>query len=144
MSNWDVKWYINRGLTISYIESIGDEGRTPLLQAIRENRFSLVKELVEEGADIYAVDRDYNGVLFQACVADSPKLIRYLFENGADLNEINENGETPLMYALAHEKVASVQTLITLGADQELVDFEGRSVMEYAANKTLLCYLQHA
>ncbi len=144
MADYYIEWLRERGFDINDLESRGFNGNTPLLLAALEGELSVVKRLLEAGADLYAVNNDFNGVLFNACYADSPKIINALVEAGADVNDINEEGTTPLMYAASAGRAACVAKLLDLGGDASMVNQDGFRAVEYAANREVLKLLRHA
>jgi uncharacterized protein len=137
-------WLQERGFAVDSLESRAFNGNTPLLQAALEGDIKMVKLFVDAGADLYAVNNDYNGVLFNACYADSAAIIRILVAAGADLDDINEEGETALMYAVSASKLRSVKTLLSLGADESMQNVDGYSAIDYAVNRTIFQQLRHA
>ena len=144
MADYYIEWLRNRGFDISSLESRGFNGNTPLLQAALEGDLSVVRRLVEAGSNLYAVNNDFNGVLFNACYADRPDIIRVLVEAGADINDINEEGTTPLMYAASAGRIACVAVLLELGSDASRRNEDGFQAVEYAANREVLKLLRHA
>lgn len=144
MAELYIEWLRKRGFDINDIESRAFNGNTPLLQAALEGNVLLVKRLIEAGADLYAVNNDFNGVLFNACYADRPEIIRLLVEAGADINDINEEGTTALMYAASAGRTACVAMLLRLGSDASRINDDGFRAVEYAANREVLKLLRHA
>lgn len=135
-------WSIGSFESQQNLEERGFNGNTPLLMAAMQGDLPTVARLIEAGADVYAVNNDHNGVLFNCCYADSPELIRYLAEHGADVNDVNEEGVTPLMYAASAGRVRCVQVLLELGANPALVSDDGLSAAEYASTKEVLILLR--
>lgn len=88
-----ITWLNERGFHPDDLEFRGFNGNTPLLLAALEGNAMMVSRLIEAGTDLYAVNDDFNGVLFNACYAASPEVIRLLVEAGADINDTNEEGQ---------------------------------------------------
>lgn len=137
-------WLKARGFDANNLELRGFNGNTPLLQAALEGNAMMVERLIEAGADLYAVNNDFNGVLFNACYADATEIIELLVRAGADVNDTNEEGTTPLMYAASAGRSRCVAALLQYGADAGLVNDDGFTALEYAANRTVFTHLRHA
>lgn len=143
MAEYYIKWLMSRGFDLNDLESRGFNGNTPLLQAALEGDIVMLDRLLDANVNLYAVNNDFNGVLFNACYADSPVIIRRLVQAGADIDDINEDGETALMYAVSASKIKSVHTLLILGADKNMQNIDGFYAIDYAVNRTIFKQLQH-
>lgn len=139
-----ITWLQEHGFHPDELEERGFNGNTPLLQAALEGNAMMVARLIEAGSDLYAVNNDYNGVLFNACYAASPEVIRLLVEAGADINDTNEEGTTPLMYAASASRTECVIMLLSLGADAALHNEDGFSALELAGNRDIFVRLRSA
>ena len=137
-------WLRDRGFCPDSLEEKGFNGNTPLLQAALEGNTMMVSRLIEAGADLYAVNDDFNGVMFNACYAASPELIRILAEAGGDVNDINEEGTTPLMYAASASRLECVRMLLSLGADPKRQNEDGFRAVELATNRDVFRALRSA
>lgn len=139
-----ITWLKERGFHPAELEYRGFNGNTPLLLAAMEGNAMMVSRLIEAGADLYAVNDDFNGVLFNACYAASPEVIRLLVEAGADINDTNEEGTTALMYAASASRVECVKMLLSLGADPALHNEDGFSAIELTSNRDVFNQLRSA
>jgi ankyrin repeat protein len=139
-----IAWLLARGFDPSDLESRAFNGNTPLLQAALEGNDMMVERLLEAGVDLYAVNNDFNGVIFNACYADCAAIIARLFAAGADIDDINENGETPLMYAVSASRLNSVKALLSLGADKSMQNMDGYCAIDFAVNRDVLNQLRYA
>jgi ankyrin repeat protein len=139
-----IAWLLERGFDPSNLESRAFNGNTPLLQAALEGNEMMVKRLLEAGVDLYAVNRDHNGVIFNACYADNAAIIALLCDAGADINDVNENSETPLMYAVSASKLHSVKVLIARGADRGIQNMDGLSAIDFATDREVFRQLRAA
>jgi ankyrin repeat protein len=144
MAEYYIQWLMARGFDINDLESRGFNGNTPLLQAALEGDLTVVKRLIEAGADLYAVNNDFNGVFFNACYADSPEIIRAVANAGGDINDINEEGTTPLMYAASAGRSTCVGALLDLGCDATMINEDGFRAVELAANRDVFKILRYA
>jgi ankyrin repeat protein len=89
---------------------------TPLLRAACYGRLTIVKILVEAGADMKARDEDGWTVLHRAAWKGDAELVQFLVDNGAlELLDVTDNaGNTPLHRAARNLPVA--QMLVESGA----------------------------
>lgn len=139
-----ITWLNERGFHPDDLESRGFNGNTPLLMAALEGNAMMVSRLIEAGASLYAINNDFNGVLFNACYADKPEVIRLLIEAGVDINDTNEEGTTALMYAASASRLDCVRMLISLGADTKLHNEDGFSAIELTSNREIFKELRSA
>jgi ankyrin repeat protein len=139
-----ITWMNERGFHPDDLEYRGFNGNTPLLLAALEGNAMMISRLIEAGANLYAINDDFNGVLFNACYAASPEVIRLLIEAGADINDTNEEGTTALMYAASASRLECVQMLLNLGADTSLQNEDGFSAIELTTNRAVYKELRSA
>lgn len=144
MSEHYIQWLKTHGFDVNDLESRGFNGNTPLLQAALEGNLIMVKRFLDAKVDLYAVNNDFNGVLFNACYADSPQIIEMLIKVGADVNDINEEGTTALMYAASAGRDKCVKALLHFGSDSALENEDGYTAIDLAANKEVLNLLRYA
>jgi len=90
---------------------------TPLMLAVRLAPPALVKELLDAGADITAVNGDGNQALWLACVTEAEENIQLLIDAGIDVQHINVNGATPLMFSASSGRAKATALLLKAGAD---------------------------
>jgi len=86
---------------------------------------SVVKYLVEHGADVNQVNRNGNTPLLVSSENGHLQVVQYLIEHGADVNRGNNNGVTPLWMSSQNGHLPVVQYLIEHGADVNQVDRNG-------------------
>lgn len=137
-------WLQNNSFLGEDLEQKGFNGNTPLLVAALQGNAMMVSRLIEAGANLYAVNNDFNGVLFNACYADSPEVIRLLIEAGADINDTNEEGTTALMYAASASRVQCVKMLLLLNANPTLQNEDGYSAIELTSDLNVYRQLRSA
>lgn len=90
----------------------------------------LVRWLVENGADIEAVDDYERTALHQHTMARSGK-ITILLELGANINAVDKYGDTPLHFAAGSSfNVTSVKKLIEYGADTNALNANKQTPLE--------------
>lgn len=92
------------------------KGITPLGYAIGANRIAVVKLLLDNRANPYAVDSSGNSGLHYAAGYGRKELLEYLLKVGAAVNQANAQGQTPLAVATQNKQEASIQILRSHGA----------------------------
>jgi ankyrin repeat protein len=137
-------WLHEHGFSGEDLEAKGFNGNTPLLLAALQGNAMMVARLIDAGANLYAVNGDFNGVLFNACYSNCPEVIRLLIDAGADIDDINEEGTTALMYAASASRVECVKTLLSLGANTQLHNEDGFSAIELTSNREVFKQLRSA
>ena len=137
-------WLNNNDFSGDDLEQQGFNGNTPLLMAALQGNAMMVSRLIEAGSNLYAVNNDFNGVLFNACYADSPEVIRLLIEAGADVNDTNEEGTTALMYAASASRAQCVKMLLSLNANPNLQNEDGFSAIELTSDRDVFRQLRSA
>ena len=97
-------------------------------------------QLVREGADVNAKDRDklnYTPLMYVS-FDGSTELIKLLLDNGADVNAKNESGVTPIMIASINGYLDTVELLIDNGADVNAKNESGVTPIMIASNNGCL------
>ncbi len=137
-------WLNDHGFSGDNLEDKGFNGNTPLLLAALDGNAMMVSRLIEAGANLYAINGDFNGVLFNACYSNCPEVIRLLIESGADIDDTNEEGTTALMYAASASRIECVKMLLSLGANTQLHNEDGFSAIELTSNREVFRQLRSA
>jgi ankyrin repeat protein len=111
----EVRMALKYGASINCRDS---KGRTPLMLAVINNRFDVMKDLVIHGAHIEAktYDGDRSAFLW-AVFLGNERIVQFLYANEADINEVNNRGDTPLIIASYMGYGNILQYLIAEGAD---------------------------
>ena len=109
------------------LETIPSESGMLLIDAIKQDDYKLVRELMElNTVDINLQDEDGNTALIFACKNDNYDIVKLLVDKGADINVQNNNGISPLLaacYNINDKNAADIaKLLITKGADVNSVD----------------------
>jgi len=117
-------------------EAQGD-GSTALHWAVYWQQHALVKQLLEQGADVAALTLLGATPLYLAAVNGDADMLQILLDAGADAKAtVLENNETPLMFAARSGSTAAVQVLLDAGADIEArEDYRGASALLWAAEQ---------
>ena len=103
---------------------------TPLMLAALQQQESLVKRLIQRGADI---NRPGWTPLHYAATKGHVGIIRMLLEHHAYIDAESPNGTTPLMMAAMYGTPEAVKTLLEAGADPTLKNNLGLSAKDFAS-----------
>ena len=93
----------------------------------------IVKQLIENGANINLLTDFGSTPLIMACNGGNIRIVRYLVEHGADVNTSNNNNHTCLMFASVMGYHHIVQYLLEEGADPEPVCNRGQTALHKSA-----------
>ncbi len=104
-------------------------GVTPLMYAVQEGHFDVVKILVLNGADVNKVPDNGNSALIAAVLADSLDIAEYLIRHGADIDQADYNKVTPLMQSVANGSYYMTDMLLYYGADVLKKDIHGTDAL---------------
>ncbi|TFH33112.1 MAG: ankyrin repeat domain-containing protein [Anaerolineales bacterium] len=90
-----IELLIEAGADVNAYDS--DQGWTAIHFAAREQRYELVKVLIENGARVDPTDRYGNTPLWRCVMHASPNItvLQLLLQNGADPEKENRNGISP-------------------------------------------------
>jgi Zn-dependent protease with chaperone function len=135
---------LNSSLWSDFI--VGVEGTTPLMDAAYEADLDKVRELINEGEDVNAIDSEGSTPLhwsiygigfsfeddFEGDTSPSVEAARLLLEAGANVNAVDIYGSTPLLDAVNYETPEMVAVLLEYGADPSIKDENGMSAIDLA------------
>ncbi|KAL7815157.1 hypothetical protein V8C26DRAFT_402587 [Trichoderma gracile] len=93
--------------------------RSPLLSAINTGQESIVRFLIESGANIEARNLLEETPLMEAVKSGQEDIVKLLIDSGADIEALDRFGETPLIKARMDRNEGMAKLLIELGADNE-------------------------
>ncbi|KAJ1328888.1 ankyrin repeat domain-containing protein 50 [Microdochium nivale] len=116
---------------------MGTTDFTDLILASYYGHRTVVKLLLEKGAEIEAKDSEYGRTpLSWAAKNGHEASVKLLLEKGADIEaKDSEYGQTPLSWAAENGHEAIVKLLLEKGADVEAKDGSGRTPLSWAARK---------
>ena len=110
-------------------------------QKALESRENIIQMLMDNGADVDALDNNGFMPLYYAAKAnDNQQAFKILIQNGAEVNCMIEN-YIPLIYLILHEKLFDcAKTLLENGADLDAIGEYGytilmHAVMDHGVNK---------
>jgi ankyrin repeat protein len=113
--------------------NVGDPvRRTMLHEAAGAGDTKTVKRLLDLGAKVNAIERDYSTPLHWAVGKNNLEAVRLLVERGADVNLRPTGGKTPLQVA-AHSSLPMVKYLVGKGASVTTRDRGGSTALHAAA-----------
>jgi hypothetical protein len=133
-----VKYFVENGADVN---TIGNNGETPLYLAVFFNKLDLVTYLVEHGADVNTTDDFGKPPLHVAASNNKLDIVKYLVEHGADVNTKNNNKKTPLHYACFSD-LEMVKFLVEHGADVRAKDKHNLTPLQSTTNVQIKAYLQ--
>ncbi|WP_332750384.1 ankyrin repeat domain-containing protein [Hydrogenophaga sp.] len=102
------------------VDGVGQNGHTPLMNAVKLDRLAVATLLLQAGASTQATDRNGDGLLVVAIHDDRPRMLELLLQHGMDSNQADANGLTPLYWAHQLKREALVQRLLQAGARPDL------------------------
>lgn len=92
-----------------------------LLRAVKANNVDRVRELVEQGANVCAGDKDGVTPLHHAAVKGHLESANILIRNGADVDSRTKMGNTPLHCAARFGQYGMAELLLSYGANKNAV-----------------------
>ncbi|KLI17886.1 ankyrin [Brachyspira hyodysenteriae] len=154
-NNFEIfKTLVKNGANIS---KVNDRGEPFIVDAIRRERFDVVKYLVDKGIDPKMKYTDYRNIPFSLLAAtvnnNDTKIAEYLIDKGADVNtkaiidNYMENDMTSndkdnskeainlILTAIENGNTSLVKLLIEKGADTTVVNKEKKTVFDIAREK---------
>ena len=102
-----------------------EKGRNALHIAAYHGFLECAKILVENGADINALDFGQNTPLHIACSRKSVELVYLLVEQGCAIDIANFKGVTPLHFAAREKDIKILHFLLDNGCDPDAVAADG-------------------
>jgi ankyrin repeat protein len=115
------------------------EGTTPLMRAAKSADFSVIKSLLQGGANPSITQKDYSNMTMilmggrgagnEAAILET---IRLCVDNGLDVDAFNANGQTLLHLAVQRGSNSIVRYLAENGAKLDIRNKQGRTPMDIA------------
>ena len=117
---------------------------TALMYASKYNKLAIVKFLVENGAEVNAVDNDKRTALMYASSnGEDNKIVHYLLSKGADINAKDINGENALMRATSKYQWDIAKFLIEQGININNKNKNGNTALMWFAENGDLDKVQY-
>ncbi|XP_078073425.1 histone-lysine N-methyltransferase EHMT2-like isoform X7 [Mustelus asterias] len=108
--------------------------RTPLMEAIMNNHYDVVKLLAKHGACVFHKELDASSCLHHAAKNGSVQMVQFLLATGqVDLNTQDSGGWTPVIWAAEHKHIEIIKLLLGRGANVTLKDNEENICLHWAA-----------
>ncbi len=129
------EFFIDMGADVKVKEYVNsnDYNISVLHTACLKDDLDTVKMLVENGAEVDAIDGKGRTPLFIACAAGNVGIVKYLFENGASITYREPNkGAYPIHEACYWDNSEVVSYLLGVGINKNLKDFAGQTPFKYA------------
>ncbi|MBN2345869.1 MAG: ankyrin repeat domain-containing protein [Candidatus Aminicenantes bacterium] len=115
------------------LEARGDEGITPLVEAVINGPKSAVEALLQAGADPNPEFRDDLNPLFRALLHRRWELVGLLFHFGADEDRVQGRVVPPLLWAAMMGRAGEVRRLLRGGAAIDQTDSMGRTAVYWTS-----------
>lgn len=131
---------------------VEDSIKSPLINALLNDKDEDVLRLLEQGADVNTVFKDNKSTttaLMEAARYHHVESAKSLLLHGADTEVINEDGETALFLACKSGCFEIAEVLIQYGANVNHRRFDGSTPMmvvnfdSIAGNEILQCLIEH-
>lgn len=125
---------IRRQLERVPADSVGSDGETLLMAAIRAGQVDSVEALLQGGANPNRTNARGDTVVHLAAFEGKPDVLAAVLENGGDVDAKNaQTGATALMQALRSRDGKQYEVLLDAGADPNLADNNGDAPLHVAA-----------
>lgn len=125
------------------LETKDSTGSTLLHIACTRSKYSFVKFLINQGADVMARDCFYSTPLHNAAYAGSLDIVEYLIAHGALIEAVDCFNSTPLYFACQAGNLDVICYLIQHGADINYADNFGRTPIQAAFECGELSVIKH-
>jgi len=110
---------------------------TPLMISSARGNYKISRILINQGADVNAVERYGRSALSIASEYNHNEIVKLLCLNGANIDQLDNDSNTPLMYAASDGNTDIITTLCELGADVHLQDELGNTPLMLLCQTTL-------
>jgi ankyrin repeat protein len=114
------------------VNSVNEQGCTPMMLAARCGSLACVQSLLNHGANVNRIDAQNNTALLLAADYGYTDIVEMLVTHAANVNATNLHGDTSLMLAAENGDARSVSLLIKHGANIQKKDVNGYTALERA------------
>ncbi|XP_067685868.1 putative ankyrin repeat protein RF_0381 [Haliotis asinina] len=106
---------------------------SPLLQSVYYGKREVFDVLVEQGADLLALDTNGDSILHLACERGNTEMVNYILaQNFVDINAKGYKGRSPSLLSVYYGKMEVFEALVEQGADLSVVDKNGNNLLHLA------------
>jgi len=106
--------------------------RTSLFTAVRKGNYTIVENLLNDGADVHEKDSDGLAAIHHAAVIGRVDIAKLLMDRKSSLDIQTNTGWTPLHWAAKRRHNTMVQWLLQQGVDITITDNKGDTAADYA------------
>ena len=122
------------------LNTYNHSGKTPLMVAIKKNKYNLAKQLLAAGVSPNQINKYGDSLLYSAvsCQPEKLELLKALLAGDCDVDIRNKDKETALHYALssAIKCLEPAQLLLTAGADPNILNqYEATPLHKFVSQK---------
>ena len=96
-----------------------------IINAVRENNYNKINELLKNGADVNTKDEKDRTLLMTAVYNDNYDVTKLLIEKGADINAQDDMKNNPFLYSGAEGQLDILKLLVRAGADTKITNRYG-------------------
>ena len=105
---------------------------TPLMRAVEKKNFSIVKLLVENGANVFVKNKNGETPFLLACKHDDLNSAKFLYQFDKCINQQDYLGYTPLMWAVSYKYGKICDFLIENGAEPTIQNIYKKDAIRLA------------
>ena len=128
---WNVfEAYLENGGNTHAVDSV--TGRTTLHLAAVSRSVTVLDNLLNEGLDLEARDKNGDTPLHRAAARGTPEMVQRLVDRRADLFAVNKKGQTPFLVSLAAASKERSEILLKHGSNVEVIDKDGNTALHFA------------
>ncbi len=117
-----------------------------ILRAAEDNKLSLVKSLLNDGADINRQNKNGDTPLIGAARFGSTETAEFLIRSGADINRKNYKGDTALIAAARSNRPGIIKALLDKGVKVDAPNYSGETALiiavRYGDKATVVALLE--
>eukprot|EP00948_MAST-09A_sp_MAST-9A-sp1_P000086 g86.t1 len=133
-----IEQYLLNG-SLSIFDTFDDQ-KSALHIACENGQLAIVDVLIQHGADVNALDANYNTPLHLCAIENFPECMQFLLQTAAQVDITNSNGEGPLHHAAARGHHECIKLLKEYGADKTLRNRKGQTPLALARTKSALLH----
>jgi uncharacterized protein len=112
-----IKSLVEGGAKADTLIEYGEHKITPLMKACWDGELEIATYLMDQGADVNAVDESGSTPMFEAVKRNRPEFVQLLIDRGAKVNVKDTRQFTPLTMAAAAAAEEISRILVKAGAD---------------------------